>query len=61
MKDTKPNNIALESISLKATKAYRRFRQWQQKGPRYVNKHLGTVLRCANCGAEVAALPFSEK
>lgn len=33
---------------------YRRFRRWQQEGPRYVNKHPGTVLRCANCGAEVA-------
>ena len=33
---------------------FHRFHRWQQEGPRYVNKHPGTVLRCANCGAEVA-------
>ena len=31
---------------------YRRFRQWQLEGPRYVNRHQGTTQHCHNCGTE---------
>lgn len=31
---------------------YRRFRRWQQAKPEYVNRHVGEVRCCNNCGTE---------
>ena len=36
------------------TEYYCRFRRWQEKGPRYVNRHPDSVQRCHNCGTEFA-------